>query len=145
MAVEGPWNSPDKARELVSSDQCDCGCVSDEYSDHGLKCPFYVVGQRAAADRRAQLPKEEMTLPERLRKAYVAIAQVYGYVGSIDEAADMIEELQRDVARWENAHRVAMIERDNFKQQAEINAQTIKNMQQGYVDFSPIFGGGSQS
>jgi hypothetical protein len=38
---------------------------------------------------------------------------------------DEREELRRDVARWVNAHRVAMVERDLFKGQAEINAQTV--------------------
>lgn len=40
-----------------------------------------------------------------------------------------IEELQRDVARWKNAHQVVMIERDSFKGQAEMNRDTIKEMQ----------------
>lgn len=77
----------------------------------------------------APVSKEELTLPERLRKAYVAIGQVYGYVGSIDEAADAIEELERDIVRWKNAHQVVMIERDSFKAQAELNRQTIISMQ----------------
>lgn len=38
------------------------------------------------------------------------------------------EELRRDVARWVNAHRVAMVERDQYKQVALINAQTISDM-----------------
>ncbi len=45
----------------------------------------------------SQPASKELTLPEALRKAYVAIGQVYGYVGSIDEAADEIERLQREL------------------------------------------------
>lgn len=48
-------------------------------------------------------------------------------------------ESQRDVARWENAHQVAMVERDHFKQIAEINAQTVKDMQAAETRFSVVF------
>lgn len=44
-----------------------------------------------------------------------------------------VEELQRDVARWENAHKVAMIERDHYKLIAEMNAETIKGRQEPEV------------
>ena len=70
-----------------------------------------------------QLTKDTLSIADRLR------ALDFGHrmpPSVIEEAADRIVELERNVARWENAHRVAMIERDHFKQIAEINAQTIK-------------------
>ena len=40
-----------------------------------------------------------------------------------------IAELERDNAAYANAHKVLLAERDHYRQIAEINAETIKEMQ----------------
>lgn len=67
--------------------QCNCGCVSTDYSDHGLQCPFYLAGKSA---RTARTKEKQVII--RIREAHQTLIEIAGdlrFMDDFDHAQDM--------------------------------------------------------